>query len=284
MTLPEIIRHLVLQFTDLDLSFYTEQLDAVSLDSPSMTRHLAPLLNLHKPYSRLYLFPFADAKILFYSIPRRASTGILEGFLRHYNPTLISAIKQLDISHEEYCSYIHQASKKYLSKDPVRDYSSATYAFYVYRPSHEHLASAIGSKILAPRLKQFPYESYVIKYFSDLHIPIERIPQVIGDLTVSELVKHSLHIPDDHFGMLKYRPKISMSEINLSSLSVLENNIYRLTGHKLMLQPINITSQLSSQERDMTLNINDLTTVNELLKMPPKKIIIALAGYISEKL
>jgi hypothetical protein len=242
MSLAEDI---IQKFVDIDLSFYTSELDKAASRDLGMAKYLRPLNGLRSPFSRTFVFHIDQKRICYYKLPRRASTGILEAFLRlthhgHYDAVMA------DLQNDRlYYAYVQESAKAFLSKDPVNDIPDSDLSFCIHREYHFQLASAIFSKVIRPYIFGFPLEAYVRNALLEYHGNGADPIQDLGNMTINEIISFCKDIRDDHFQPEEINIPPSVICFDIDRLDALEEAVCAITRRYFRINRLNSSVDLA---------------------------------------
>ncbi len=224
----------------LDVSFYANQLDQLALTDEGLQKYLKPLIGLPSPFERIYKFRHRGKTVCYYQVPKAASSSILESFLLLLDSDLTIYLSNLLVNELRnlYNSYIHQASKRYLTKSPVEDLAESDFSFIVKRSQASRVLSSVLNKIVHPFWNVDEYEPWLLRALS-VATSGEAIKR-LGGMSLSDLVFFSTTINDPHFLPLEFPDNGLFRVYEIDSLDLLASDLTSLFNVDFRFNRINV--------------------------------------------
>ena len=235
----EILIETVELLKNIDISFYANSLDDLSLTDKGMQKYLGSISQIKDPYSNIHIFSLNGRRACYYKTPKSASTSILEAFMAILHPGLTSALSRILVNEKRnlYYSYLHQGSKRYLTKDPLNDILNADIRFAVHRPYADRLVSAITSKILVPYVNNDIIENYIVSALGCANS--EEAIEKLSSMKLSDILQFALTLADPHFQDISLISGSNFVVYDTNNLSRLQQDISTLLSVPFQINQIN---------------------------------------------
>lgn len=233
---------LITELNQLDIPFYAKQLDDLARLEEGMAKYLLPIKCVKDPYQRLYKFSIGGKSVCFYQIPKSASTAIFEALLLQCNNELLARLSDLlaDEYRNLYYSYLHLASKKFLTKQPVEDIASSSLNFLVRRDEGSRFCSAILNKVVVPFWNNDTLESYILNHLEAKDNSYALA--AIGKMTLSQIAISLKSLDDSHFRPADYPSPEMFSSYDISRMGELASDLTKCLGVNISFNVVNTTS------------------------------------------